>query len=129
MQNFPSDILKTIKEHFEEEKQTLIGRIDELVKQDPFSNPERINDNAASDLEASEESDHDRVAALVDELKAKLKGIEDALVRIDTGTYGSCVECGNMIDTDRLSVLPMATLCVSCEQKKSGKAGSRSAGK
>jgi RNA polymerase-binding transcription factor DksA len=129
MQNFPSDILKTIKEHFEEEKQTLAERIAELVKQDPFSNPERINDNAALDMEASEESDHDRVAALVDELKAKLQGVEEALVRIDNGTYGSCVECSNMIDTDRLSILPMATLCLSCEQKKSGKAGSRSARK
>ena len=118
MQNFPSDILKTIREQFEEEKQTLTERIVELVKQDPFSNPERINDNAALDMEASEESDHDRVAAMVDELKAKLQGIENALVRIDKGTYGSCVECGNMIDTDRLSVLPMATLCVSCEHKK-----------
>ncbi len=118
MQNFPSDILKAIKEHFEAEKQTLTERVNELAKQDPFTNPERTNDNAASDMEASEESDHDRVAAMVDELKAKLQGVDDALVRIEQGTYGSCVECGNMIDTDRLSVLPMATLCVSCEHKK-----------
>jgi len=129
MQNFPSDILKAIKEHFEEEKRTLTERVSALVAQDPFSNPERTNDNAASDMEASEESDHDRVAAMVDELKAKLQGVEDALVRIEQGTYGSCVECGNMIDTDRLSILPMATLCLSCEAKKSGKSGSRSAGK
>lgn len=124
MQNFPSDILKTIKEHFEEEKRTLTERVSELAKQDPFANPERTNDNAASDMEASEESDHDRVAAMVDELKAKLQGVEEALVRIEQGTYGSCVECGNMIDTDRLSILPMATLCLSCEHKKSAKVGS-----
>jgi len=123
MQNFPSDILKTIKEHFEEEKRTLTERVHELAKQDPFANPERTNDNAASDTEASEESDHDRVAAMVDELKTKLQNVEDALVRIEQGTYGACIECGNMIDTDRLSILPMATLCVSCEQKKSTKGG------
>lgn len=118
MQNFPSDILKTIKDHFEEEKKTLTERINALAQQDPFSNPERTNDNAASDMEASEESDHDRVAAMVDELKKKLESVEEALVRIDNGSYGTCVECGSMIDTDRLSVLPMATLCLSCEQKK-----------
>jgi len=118
MQNFPSDILKTIKDHFEEEKQTLTERIHELAKQDPFTNPERTNDNAASDREASEESDHDRVAAMVDELKKKLENVEETLIRIDNGTYGTCVECSKMIDTDRLSVLPQATLCLSCEQKK-----------
>jgi DnaK suppressor protein len=121
MQSFPNDILKGIKDHFEEEKQALTVRVKELQKQDPFTDPERTNDNAASDTEASEESNHDRVSAMVDELKEKLHTIEEALVRIDDGTYGACTDCGNMIDTERLSVLPMATLCVSCEQKKKKK--------
>ena len=129
MQSFPSDILKEIKDHFEEEKQTLTVRVAELQKQDPFTDPERSNDNAGSDTDANEESNHDRVSAMVDELKTKLTNIEDALKRIDAGTYGFCTECGQMIDTERLSVLPMATLCLSCEHKKSGGAGSRSAGK
>jgi RNA polymerase-binding transcription factor DksA len=34
------------------------------------------------------------------------------------GTYGFCVECKQMIDTDRLAILPTATLCLMCEQKK-----------
>jgi len=118
MQNFPSDILTDIKKHFESEKQTLTDRVMELQKQDPFSDPERSNDNAASDTEASEESNHDRVAAMVDELKEKLLHIDEALLRIDAGTYGFCTECNAMINTERLSVLPMATLCLSCEQKK-----------
>lgn len=118
MQSYPSDILKEIKNNFEEEKQSLSLRVGELQKQDPFTDLERTNDNAASDTDASEEANHDRVSALVDELKEKLQDIEDALVRIDAGTFGACTECGNMIDTERLSVLPMATLCLSCEQKK-----------
>jgi len=118
MQSFPSEILNDIKNHFEEEKRTLVERVKELQKQDPFTDPERINDNAASDTEASEESNHDRVSAMVDELKAKLQHIEEALSRIDNNTYGFCTECSQMIDTERLSVLPMATLCLSCEQKK-----------
>lgn len=118
MQSFPSELLKEIKTHIEEEKQTLIERITELQKQDPFFNPERTNDNAASDMEASEEADHDRVVAVIDELKERLSAAKDSLIRIDAGTYGFCTECNNMIDTERLSILPMATLCLSCEQKK-----------
>ncbi len=118
MVSFPSDILSNIRVHLEEEKKALVARIDELSKQDPFTDPDRGIDNAASDTEASEESSHDRFAAMVDEVKAKVVAIDDALVRIGDGTYGYCTACQEMIDTDRLSVLPMATLCKSCEDTK-----------
>ncbi len=118
MQSFPNEILKEIKTHIVAEKQTLMTRIAELQKQDPFTDMDRANDNAASDTDASEESNHDRVSAMVDELKEKLETTNDALARIDAGTYGFCSDCGQMIDTERLSVLPMATLCLSCEAKK-----------
>jgi RNA polymerase-binding transcription factor DksA len=121
MVSFPEDILSSIRVHLEEEKQRLVGRIDELSKQDPFTDPDRGIDNAASDTEASEESSHDRFAAMVDELKAKVIAIDDALIRISEGTYGYCTACHEMIDTDRLSVLPMATLCKSCEDNKKKK--------
>ena len=95
-----------------------MARITQLTAQDPFSDPERLNDNAASDAEASEESSHDRFTAMIEELKAQLVDLENALARIAAGTYGFCVECKQMIDTDRLAILPTATLCLRCEQKK-----------
>lgn len=118
MQSFPSDILGEIRKHFEEEKRVLEARIDELAKQDPFSDPDRLSDNAASDREADEESSHDRFYALIEELRSKRKTIDDALMRISAGTYGFCTTCKQMIDTDRLSILPAATLCKSCEERK-----------
>ena len=118
MQSFPSDILDQLRKHLEEEKTRTVARIGELSAQDPFSDPDRVNDNAASDSEASEESSHDRFAAMVDELKARLGDIDSALERVGNGTYGFCTNCKNMIDTDRLGILPTATLCLSCEQKK-----------
>jgi RNA polymerase-binding transcription factor DksA len=121
MQSFPSDILSNIRVHLEEEKKKLVARIEELSKQDPFTDPDRGIDNAASDTEANEESSHDRFSAMVDESKAKVSDIDDALVRIGDGTYGFCTACHEMIDTDRLSVLPMATLCKFCEDTKKKK--------
>jgi len=118
MQSFPSEVLKGIREHLEEEKKRVLARINELSVQDPFSDPERTNDNAASDAEASEESSHDRFAALIAQLKQQLSDIEAALSRVTRGTYGFCSKCGEMIDTDRLSILPTAILCLSCEKKK-----------
>jgi RNA polymerase-binding transcription factor DksA len=121
MQNFPSEILNEIRKHLEEEKRSLEQRIDELVKQDPFSDPDRLTDNAASDRDADEESSHDRFAAIVEELKVKRGHIDDALLRVSEGTYGFCTQCTNMIDTDRLTVLPTAELCRTCEEKKKHK--------
>lgn len=122
MQSFPTDVLNDIRKHLEDEKQKTAARIEELVAQDPFSDLERTNDNA-SDSDASEESTHDRFAAMVEEQRAHLSALDAALVRIGDGTYGYCTNCKQMIDTDRLAILPTATLCLSCEsQKKSGRA-------
>jgi DnaK suppressor protein len=118
MQNFPSDVLNELRKHLEEEKKRTMDRMSQLTAQDPFSDPERSNDNAASDSEASEESSHDRFAAMVDELKARISDIDSALQRISDNTYGYCTNCQKMIDTDRLAILPTAILCLVCEQTK-----------
>ncbi len=41
-----------------------------------------------------------------------LREIEDALGRIDDGTYGTCAACGAEIPPERLEAVPYATLCV-----------------
>jgi RNA polymerase-binding transcription factor DksA len=121
MQQFPSEVLDELRAHLEEEKTRIEVRIDELTKQDPFADPDRLTDNAASDVEATEESNHDRVAALVSQLQSQRDDINSALVRIGNGTYGFCTTCGRMIDTDRLAILPTATLCLDDETKKKKK--------
>jgi len=43
---------------------------------------------------------------------------EQALARIDAGTYGVCESCGQSIGKARLQAFPRATLCVSCKQRE-----------
>lgn len=117
MQNFPADLLAEIKNHLDEERKGIVARIATLSGQDPFTDPERAHDNAASDTEANEESNHDRMAALVSELTSQLEHIDLALIRIADGSYGFCSVCNTMIDTDRLAVLPTATLCLTHEKE------------
>ena len=112
MQSFPSDVLESLRLHLEDDKTKTLARVAELNAQDPFTDLERANDNAASDGDASEESSHDRFAAMVEELHNHVTEIDAALQRISNGTYGYCTKCGNMIDTDRLAILPTATLCL-----------------
>ncbi|MDH6191902.1 RNA polymerase-binding protein DksA [Streptomyces sp. CZ24] len=47
-----------------------------------------------------------------------LRQTEQALVRLDEGTYGTCENCGNAIGKARLQAFPRATLCVDCKQKQ-----------
>lgn len=49
-----------------------------------------------------------------DAVQVELRDIEDALLRIDAGTWGRCVQCGGAIGRDRLRALPDAKFCVSC---------------
>jgi DnaK suppressor protein len=49
-----------------------------------------------------------------------LNYLDDALQRIERGTYGFCSECGNLIDKERLEAVPHAHQCVKCKVKKGG---------
>ena len=46
-----------------------------------------------------------------------LQQIEEALERLDAGSYGICVDCVAEIPTRRLQALPFATRCRTCEQE------------
>ena len=49
----------------------------------------------------------------------QIRDIQDALARIDHGTYGICVDCGHPIPDDRLDVRPEAARDVECERRHS----------
>ena len=45
-----------------------------------------------------------------------LAAIEEALSRIDAGTFGTCVRCGKAIAEERLEAIPYATRCIDCKR-------------
>ncbi len=47
-----------------------------------------------------------------------LKSIEAALKRIESGEYGQCAECMDLISDKRLEAVPAAELCIACKDKK-----------
>src|SRR5947208_16910640 len=54
------------------------------------------------------------VAALAGSLRDTLNDIEDALRKIDDGTYGVCEQCGGPIGVPPLDAIPAPTLCMPC---------------
>jgi DnaK suppressor protein len=44
--------------------------------------------------------------------------VEEALQRLEKGTFGICVECRAAIDPERLDAVPYAKLCIGCATLK-----------
>ena len=52
---------------------------------------------------------------------AELQEIDRALSRIESGTYGTCVDCGLKIAIKRLRITPSASRCASCQKASEAK--------
>jgi len=115
---FPHKLIDGIYQNLVGLKDKIEKRISSLKMQDPYSDPDRVNDNAASDTDAKEESTHERTEAIEKVLKSSLEEINLALERIKKGTYGKCLNCRKKISLDRLAIKPTALYCVECERKK-----------
>lgn len=59
--------------------------------------------------------ERERELALSAQALSAVQDIDDALAKIDAGTYGICEKCGESILKERLRALPFAALCVKCK--------------
>ena len=101
----------------ETEVKNLQKQIEELQKNDPFSDPDHATDNAAVDTDVREQVGHETIEAEIKDLQKKLTDINLALNKMRKGRYGFCERCGLAIPIARLKLLPEARYDVECEQK------------
>ena len=50
--------------------------------------------------------------------RKEIRQVDEALARLGRGDYGLCEDCEAPIEGDRLTILPFATLCVPCKQRR-----------
>jgi DnaK suppressor protein len=62
-------------------------------------------------------ADADREEAGLEVLRAQQERVRAALARVDAGTYGQCVDCGQDLPDERLDARPEAERCVDCQQR------------
>lgn len=74
---------------------------------------------------ASSTFEREKGLALESSVQQMLAQVEDALGRIEEGSYGICQRCGDPIDVARLRVLPFATLCIRCKELEEKSNGAR----
>ncbi len=109
--------LKKFKKVFESQRRGLLFS-DQIVREDFSSNTDdRFDelDQATTDVEQSMRM------RLRNRETLYIKKLEEALARIEEGTFGDCESCGEDIELRRLEARPTATLCVSCKEDQERK--------
>jgi DnaK suppressor protein len=64
---------------------------------------------------ATQVFEQERELAMRERAGLHLEAVERALARLDAGTYGTCLRCGQPIAAERLEALPWAAHCIECQ--------------
>jgi DnaK suppressor protein len=114
-----SDTLKDIKRALITRRESIVKEAKEEIAKYISGENRQLVDTALDDgdwavVDISEDINLRRLATH----RKALHDIDEALRKIEEGSYGICEECGEAIGEKRLSVLPAATLCVVCQGNK-----------
>lgn len=61
-------------------------------------------------------ADGEIVASLTTGARAALRDVQNALWRMDAGSYGRCARCASPLGLARLEILPQVALCMPCQR-------------
>ena len=112
------------KEHREQLRGALATRHRELrekIRQDLLETEEQHFIDLAGqvrDLEEASVADLlvDIDLSLIDKHISEIRDIDNALLRLQTGNYGVCIDCGESVAPARLFAFPTAKRCRSCQE-------------
>ncbi|MEG2984006.1 MAG: TraR/DksA C4-type zinc finger protein [Peptostreptococcaceae bacterium] len=111
------------------EKNNIINLVSEMEDNTVFGNTTKHSSEKYTSGELSSYDNHladigtevymqEMQNSLTNHEKFKLNEIEDALNKIENGSYGKCEKCRNKINDDRLEFIPETRLCSSCAKEE-----------
>jgi DnaK suppressor protein len=109
--------LQTIKQTLEEQRANLSAFAEKKqtsINAKNLSNPDKTDRAITS-------QNRNRETLLLDHVEEQLNDIDQALRRLETGTYGICTGCGKNIQSARLDIMPTAVLCIECQRIQDNK--------
>jgi len=96
------------------EREQIVGEVKQIVESSKEMGQDGIQDIGD---EAANIYNKQVVLILNENERMRLKEVDEALDRIENGSYGICDECGGPISLKRLEVRPVAKYCVPCLTK------------
>jgi len=110
-----ADLKRMLEERRREILSEVQGRIRGQREADAWGKVHEVLDAG----ESSEADIQEDIEFALIQMKAEtLTKINDALGRLDEGTYGYCSDCGGEISEQRLRALPFAVRCKDCEESR-----------
>ena len=106
----PADVVRREREHTLAQVADLRAEFESIVASVAAESPDDEHDPSGS----TTGFERQRVAALLDHARRRLAELDNALQRIDAGTFGICDRCGGAIGAERLDARPGVTTCIAC---------------
>lgn len=112
----PTEQYAALRQRLEEERERLSREVEDLRQETiaftaDIADEDRSYGNHMAD-DATNTFEQERRGAEQRNLETVLQQVEDALRRMDEGTYGRCIDCGREIPIERLEARPYAVRCI-----------------
>ncbi len=106
--------IASLKARLLEKERELVADTTRLDQEARVSGEEEVRDYTDEATSSEEESEtlHEEAVA-----SQTLSQVQDALRRIEDGTYGLCVSCGRPLEEARLEAIPWAAYCTKDQEK------------
>jgi DnaK suppressor protein len=110
-----SDLRRMLEERRREILSEVQGKIRDQREESTWG---RVNEVLDAGESSEVDIQEDIEFALIQMKAETLTKINEALGRLETGTYGYCSDCGGEISEQRLRALPFAVRCKECEESR-----------
>lgn len=108
-----------MKQRLEKQKKDLESRLSEAAEKTNGNYRTKFPDYGDDEESAvNEVEDYDTKVDIDNNLVKELNATKSALRRIEKGKYGTCLNCGQEIELERLKAYPAANLCLKCEKNE-----------
>lgn len=115
----PKDRYLELKKMLEERRREILSEVHEKMRDVRIEGPTANLQGVLDAVESSEADIQEDIEFALIQMKAEtLQKIDEALSRLEEGSYGYCFECGEEISERRLRALPFAVRCKDCEEAR-----------
>jgi len=113
------DRYSELKRILEERRREIMSAMQDKIRDVRSEGANNLTHGVLDAAESSEADIQDDIEFALIQMKAEtLTKIEEALRRLEEGTFGYCFECGEEISERRLRALPFAVRCKDCEEAR-----------
>lgn len=122
MRELKSETKQTMSFSLDDARRKLEERRDRLMRLRDQQRREREGLQEQVGQDAGDKAVREEGLDLLDQLdegeREELRMIDSALMRVQSGSYGTCIECGEEIAPERLQALPYTPRCIDCAEPK-----------